>query len=222
MGSALFMEGIKNIVFDLGNVILDLDMERFEKTMKDLWGDQYEAAWQEGHERKIFQRFETGEISEETFMWHWQNLYKDLVGKSYDLLTPHAIITAWNSMLDPIKPKRLEMLERLAKKYRIFLYSNTNSIHLEWVNRHLKREYKITIEDFNKKYFEKAYYSHIIQYRKPHVDGFLHILDDADLVAEETLFIDDTLENIEGAQLAGMKGLHHPFGNEIIKVMAKF
>ena len=216
------MQNIKNIIFDLGNVLIDLDMVKFEKTMKELWGVHYQAAMQEGERLDIFNKFETGDISEETFMWHWQNLSGKLNDNSYNLLQAKDIIDAWNSMLGPIKAQRFAMLERLKSKYNLFIFSNTNSIHISWVDRYLKREYNSSIPDFEKKYFEKVYYSHIIRARKPHVDGFLWILDDADLVAAETLFIDDKLENIEGAELAGIQGLHHPVGNEIVEVLRDF
>ena len=216
------MQNIKNIIFDLGNVLIDLDMIKFEKTMKDLWGSHYQAAMQEGERLDIFNKFETGDISEETFMWHWQNLSGKLNDNTYNLLQAKDIIDAWNSMLGPIKAERFEMLERLKSKYNLFIFSNTNSIHISWVDRYLKREYNSSIPDFEKKYFEKVYYSHIIRARKPHVDGFLWILDDADLVAAETLFIDDKLENIEGAELAGIQGLYHPVGNEIVEVLRNF
>ena len=212
------MQNIKNIIFDLGNVLIDLDMVRFEKYMKQLWGKHYDAAMQEGNQLDIFNKFETGDISEETFIWHWQNLYGKLE-ENHNLLEPKNIIDAWNSMLGPIKAERFGMLERLKSKYNLYIFSNTNSTHIAWVDRYLKRTYNSSIPDFEKKYFIKAYYSHIIRARKPHVDGFLWILDDADLVAEETLFIDDKSENIEGAKLAGMQGLHHPFGNEIVNAL---
>lgn len=218
----LFMSNIKNIIFDLGNVIIDLDMERFDKSMKDLWGDHFENARIESEKRQFFEKFETGDISPENFLWNWQHIYDQLEGKGSTLLEPNAIIKTWNSMLGPIAPARFDMLERLKIKYNLYIFSNTNSIHIEWVNRYLKREYQSSIPDFEKKYFEKVYYSHIIRARKPHVDGFLWILDDADLVAKETLFIDDKMENIEGAKLAGMQGLHHPVGTEIIEALKDF
>jgi len=218
----LFMSNIKNIIFDLGNVIIDLDMIRFEKSMKELWGDHFENARIESEKRQFFDKFETGDISPENFIWNWQHIYDQLEGKSSNLLEPHAIIKTWNSMLGPIHAARFGMLERLKAKYNLYIFSNTNSIHIDWVDRYLKREYQSSIPDFEKKYFEKVYYSHIIRARKPHVDGFLWILDDADLIAEETLFIDDKIENIEGAKLAGMQGLHHPVGNEIVEALKDF
>ncbi len=216
------MMKVKNIIFDLGNVIIDLDMERFDKSMKDLWGRHFENAQVESEKRQFFEKFETGDISPENFIWNWQHIYDQLEKKGSTLLEPNAIIKTWNSMLGPIAPARFDMLERLKTKYNLYIFSNTNSIHIEWVNRYLKREYQSSIPDFEKKYFEKVYYSHIIRARKPHVDGFLWILDDADLIAEETLFIDDKMENIEGAKLAGIQGLHHPVGNEIVKVLKDF
>ena len=201
---------IKNIIFDLGNVLIDLDMPRFYKTMEELFGDEYESAIKEANRRDIFEIFEVGGMSEENFIWNFQNIAQK------KQLKPHKIIHAWNSMLGPILPERFEMLERLKREYRLFVFSNTNSLHIDGVDKYLRREYESSMPDFEKKYFEKVFYSHLIRARKPNVDGFLHILDDADLTAGETLFIDDKIENIEGARLAGMQGLHHPPGSEIV------
>lgn len=212
----IFLMKVKNIIFDLGNVLIDLDIPHFNKTTEALFGNEYEYAMKEAERRNIWDIFEVGGMSEENFIWNFQNIAKK------KQLQPYEIIKAWNSMLGQIHPARFDMLERLKKKYNLYIFSNTNSIHIEWVNRYLKREYKSSIPDFEKKYFEKVYYSHIIRARKPNVDGFLHILNDADLIAEETLFIDDKIENIEGAKLAGMQGLHHPVGTEIVEVLKGF
>ena len=99
MVETLSMQNIKNIIFDLGNVLIDLDMVKFEKTMKELWGKQYEVAIQEGERLDIFNKFETGDMSEETFMWHWQNLSGKLNDNTYNLLQAADISKAWNSCL---------------------------------------------------------------------------------------------------------------------------
>ena len=202
------MRKIKNIIFDLGNVIIDLDMVRFDSKMKKLWTHHFPSIMDSKNEKDLFHRFETGNLTEEAFMWHWQNQYKTHVGKSYELLAPKTIMEVWNSMLVGIKPEIFDLLIGLKKDYKTLVFSNTNSMHIHWVDSYLNSTYGFRIVEFERKFFDKVYYSHMIRMRKPHVDGFLYIIDDADLVAEETLFIDDKLENIQGAALAGLQTLH--------------
>ena len=99
----------------------------------------------------------------------------------------------------------MKFLECLGRKYRLFLLSNANEIHIQYVNDFLKNRYNIpSINQF----FEKAYYSQEIGMRKPHKSTFQWVLKDANILAKETLFIEDNAHHIEGAKQAGLK-THH-------------
>jgi FMN phosphatase YigB (HAD superfamily) len=115
-------------------------------------------------------------------------------------------------MLLAYPPERIALLNSLKGRYRLFLFSNTNALHYEEVDRIHRRQFNHALND----HFEKAYYSHLIGLRKPELAAFQHVLDDAGIAAHETLFIDDLLKNIEGAKAAGLHGAHVPPGTSIL------
>jgi putative hydrolase of the HAD superfamily len=105
-------------------------------------------------------------------------------------------------MLLNFRPNALNTIEQLRKKYKLFLLSNTNSIHLEAFKKIFTANTGVPSLDI---YFDKCYYSHLIKKRKPYVSTYEFVLKDADIIAEETLFIEDTIQNIEGANAAGIQ-----------------
>lgn len=207
---------IKNIVFDLGNVIIDIDPERTFASLRHLLGDnmteKLATAYPAGD---IFIDFEVGKIDENTFL-------DTLRGIADTPLSIREVKEAWNMMLLEIAPQRFDMLARLRQKYRVFLLSNTNSTHIDWVDGYLRTVFGFTIADFETRYFEKPYYSHIINLRKPNVNIYDFVAADADIVPAETLFIDDNAANIEGAKQAGWQTMLHPIGLEIADVLKDY
>ena len=125
-----------------------------------------------------------------------------MISSHTGLIDENQITTAWNSMLLHWRLESLSFLKTLAKKYKLYLLSNTNDIHLAAVNNLLKQETgKESIDDL----FTKAYYSHKINLRKPNADIFEFIAKDAGIDPQETLFIDDLENNIETAASLGFK-----------------
>ncbi len=201
---------LKNIIFDLGNVIIDLNLEQTEIELGRILGNdlrQKLAALKQGD---IFERYEMGLCSEADFIKTLQSVHHQPV--SY-----RRLIDAWNAMLLGTPLHRLEMLARLKTKYNVFLLSNTNFTHLEWVYDDLKKSYGIT--DFETQFFHKAYYSHLVHLRKPNANIYEYVLHDADIQANETLFIDDNAANIAGAKSLGIQTIHHEIGAEIVDVL---
>ncbi len=209
-------KGIKNLIFDFGNVIIDLDIERTWASLQHFVGDDYaqklKAVYPSGD---VFIDFEVGKISEQTFL-------ETLRCVSNVPLSIRQVKEAWNAMLLTIKPERFEMLLRLRKNYRVFLLSNTNETHLSFVDGYLRTIYGFDIDHFSNTYFEKAYYSHIIGLRKPNNNIYEFVLNDVGLKAEESLFFDDVLENIEGANRVGLNVYVHRVGDEIVDILKDF
>lgn len=199
-------EGIKNIIFDLGNVIIDLDLAKTDIELEYVLGEDYVDRLNQIEKKDIFNRFEMGLCDEREFVETLQSVANQKV--SY-----RRIIDAWNAMLLRTPMHRLEMLENLKSTYQVFLLSNTNETHLAWVFDDLQKMYGIT--DFDTRYFHKPYYSHLINLRKPNIEIYQFVLDDAQLIANETLFIDDNYDNIVGAKQVGINTIHHQIGNEI-------
>jgi glucose-1-phosphatase len=201
---------IKNIIFDLGNVIIDLDLKRSETELKRILGKDMRQKLAEKGQADIFERYEMGLSSETNFLNTLQSIHNQPVAY-------RRLIDAWNAMLLRTPMHRLLFLEQLKEKYQVFLLSNTNQTHLDWVYDDLQKTYGIT--NFEERFFHKAYYSHLIHLRKPNANIYEYVLQDANILASETLFIDDNADNIAGAKSLGIQTIHHKIGAEIVSVL---
>jgi HAD superfamily hydrolase (TIGR01509 family) len=190
------MSEIKNIIFDLGGVIMNIDFKLTEKAFADL-GFDFAKHMTQFHITPFFEDYETGTINNTEFVKGIQQI----AGAP---LSEKEIIQAWNALLLDFPLERIELLEKLKKKYRIFLLSNTNALHYEAFQQTF---YSLTgkrLEDI----FEKTYYSHTANLRKPDIAIYKLVLDENKLKAEQTLFIDDTASNFGPAQQAGIQTFH--------------
>ena len=198
------IKGIKNILFDLGGVLFHIDYQRTINTFIKLGIADFEKYFTQHQQNDFFDAFETGKISPSVFI--------NTLQKSLPACSDQEIVNAWNAMLIGLPKQHLKILEELGKNYRLFLLSNTNEIHIQFVNAYLKERYNIhSINQF----FEKVYYSHEIGMRKPHTSTFEWVLEDSNILAEESLFIEDNAQHIEGAKQAGLK-THHLKSNSAI------
>ena len=186
---------ITNILFDMGNVLFSIDYKKTEDAFKALGYNNFTEMYSQFTADALFEKLETGNISTEEF-------YTKLIASHPQKVTEQQITNAWNSMLLNWRMESLSFLKILAKKYKLYLLSNTNDIHLAAVNSLLKQENgKESIDHL----FTKAYYSHKINLRKPNADIFEFIAKDAGIDAQETLFIDDLENNIATAAQLGFK-----------------
>ena len=199
------MLSIKNIIFDLGGVLLNNDINRTRDGFKNLGVHNIEELFFHGHAADFFKDYEIGKINDQEFI----ESLKGMIGSS---ATDQDVIDSWNAMLGDFPKRRIDWLKDLKKKYRLFLFSNTNAIHLEMFQAIYRNSYGGTGLD---ELFEKAYYSHVIKMRKPDIASFQFILKDSNLKAEETLFIDDSLINVEAARQAGMQAIHLEPGTDV-------
>lgn len=192
------MQPIKNIIFDLGGVFMNLDFSLTQQAFVDLGISEFAQMFTQHHANNLFEELETGRISDEEF-------YEKFREATQSQLSNEQIKTAWNALILDFPPERMQWLEEIRTRYKIYLYSNTNSIHYEAFTDIVRRENGC--DNFDQ-YFIKAYYSHTLGLRKPYVASFERILAEQNLAAAETLFIDDTAKNIEGAQKAGLQTIH--------------
>ena len=202
---------IKNIIFDLGGVLLNLDYDLTYANLSEVMGVDISTENIPAHIFKIMLGYEKGEINTETFLWNFQ--------KESAKLTPHPdkLIKAWNAMLLGWNPSRFKFLEDLRKDYSVFLLSNTNELHLEWARRDLKKNHKII--GFETKYFDKVFYSHLMQMRKPELKIFKQVIKETGIKPDESLFIDDNMNNVKKAREAGLHSVCHNPENEIIDAL---
>lgn len=199
------MAPVKNIIFDLGGVLLNLDVAQTRDAFIKLGLTQIDDLFRIGHAASFFRDYEVGTISDDEFVEKARRL--SLPGTGYD-----QVIDAWNVMLLDFPEERVQFLNQLKNKYRLFLFSNTNAIHLKAFHKSFREVYGMAMDDL----FEKAYYSHVINHRKPDVAAFEFVIKDSALDAAETLFIDDALVNVEGARQAGLQAVHLTDGKTIL------
>ncbi|HUB61269.1 MAG TPA: HAD family phosphatase [Puia sp.] len=193
------MIGIRNIIFDLGGVIINLDNRRTEEAFAALGVKNFREYFGHGFAASFFKDYEIGKISDEEFI----GSIRRLAGLSQ--VPDQAIIDSWNALLLDFPPERIQLLKGLRKTYRLFLFSNTNALHLAALKQIWKDSFghNGSLDD----HFEKTYYSHLMGMRKPDPESFRVILKENDLKGQETLFVDDAIVNVEGAEQAGLKGL---------------
>jgi glucose-1-phosphatase len=189
---------IKNILFDWGGVITDLHLDASKKAFRDLGLTIFDEHVPHDPLDKVFIPFEIGNISPEEFRNNIRKL-------SANPLTDTMIDGAWNAMLGLLPEERWKLLESISQSYRTFLLSNTNAIHLDYYFSYLQGIYGTYGYTH---LFEKAYFSHEIHLRKPNADIFEFVLLDSGIKPQETLFIDDFIENIETARILGFQTVH--------------
>ena len=199
------MAPVKNILFDLGGVLLNLDVPKTSEAFKHLGITQIDSLFRIGFAASFFKEYETGIISDEEFVERARQLANPGT-------TNEQIIAAWNVMLLDFPAERVEFLKKLKNKYRLFLFSNTNHIHLLHFHKDFREKYGFEMDDL----FEKAWYSHLIKQRKPDVAAYEYVIKHSNMEAAETLFIDDAQANIEGARLAGLQAFHLTGGKTIL------
>ena len=189
------MSQLKNIIFDLGGVLINLDFVKSTDAFRDLGFPHFENMFSQFKSDQLFEKLEQGMIGESAF-------YSVLLKVGKKGITTEQVKFAWNSMLLDFREKSLSFLKELKKNYSLYLLSNTNAIHLNAFNNILKAQIgEASLDPF----FVKAWYSHLIGLRKPNADIFEFVLKDGGINAEETLFIDDTKGNIITAQKLGFK-----------------
>lgn len=184
----------KNIIFDLGGVIINLDERKTVEKFAKVSRQPLSVVQQHVLSFDSYKQFEKGLISADEFREELRNEFEITA-------TDDAIDDCMNAMLLDIPKERISLLKSLQKSSRLFLLSNTNHIHYTCFNKILKN----TIgEDKLDVFFEKAYYSHLVRMRKPDTEIFEMVLSANNLEASETLFLDDNLSNLGGAKHLGI------------------
>ena len=189
---------INTIIFDFGNVFINLDIENAIKhTFETFKIDEF------SEEMIAFNSlYEQGLISTEEFI--------EFYAENFPEVSEEELITVWNMMLKDFPKHRLEFLQQLKNdsKYKLILLSNTNELHITWV-----KENVVFFEAF-KNCFDAFYLSHEINLRKPNNDIFEFVLEENTIEAKNCLFIDDNEANCKTAVSLGIKTWHLSPENE--------
>ena len=188
---------IDTIIFDFGDIFINLDKQATISGLQKLglkeWSPELD---------RLNLLFETGDISHDDFLTGFQ---KEIPNAAIE-----EILEAWNAILADFPLYRLEFLQMLSKKYRLFLLSNTDSIHIETF------ENKTGISFYSDFYqcFEKVYFSFEIGMRKPNAEVFQYLINKHELSPKRTLFVDDKKENTDSAAALGFHVWNLQVGKE--------
>ncbi len=202
---------VKNIIFDLGGVLLHIDYERVQREFENIGVCNFQELYTQANQSKLFDELECGQISNEEFL-------DELAKYLPSFVDSKKLAEVWNSMLGAMPKERLDLVYRLKGKYRTFLLSNTNAIHIQAFEDIIGSS--IGMEHFNGA-FEKTYYSSDIGMRKPDEEVFKKVCAWNNLKPEETLFIDDSEQHVIGAQKAGLQAYYLDLKREDVMTVFK-
>jgi glucose-1-phosphatase len=187
----------KAIVFDFGNVIININVELTIQAFAKITGKNSEKVKALFEEFRVFKRYESGEFSDDEF--------RDLIRSIFNQpLTSAEIDLAWNALLLDIPLARINLLQDLRKQYPVYLLSNTSNIHIQAANRYLFKAFKI---QSLLELFDEIYLSYELELWKPDVAIYQHVAKDLKLSPNEILFFDDNVANIEASKQFGFQSV---------------
>lgn len=191
-------KNIKNIIFDFGGVIINIDFRLTWESFKNYGVADLDQLFSKVKQTALFDNFEKGLISPDEFRKQAIAIMNiDIDKEEFD--------KAWNSMILDIPEERINLLRRLRNNYRIFLLSNSNKIHYDFYLNNLKRVHHVMrFEDL----FEKVYFSFNTGLIKPDKEIFNRVIAENALKVSETIFIDDSVQHINAAGECGLLTLH--------------
>jgi len=203
---------LRNIIFDLGGLFIDVYMDRTQQQLEHLSGCKLDDVLAKLKSTGLFDAYETGKIETADFLGQIQSALPVQ-------LTTEQIKEAWNAVLGDFHRERLEGIQPLRSKFRTFLLSNTNELHVTGFEDILERKYGFrSLEP----YFDKVYYSQRMGLRKPDAAIYHQVLVENGLTASETLFIDDSPANLIGAKQIGLHTAHHAPNADIVLTLQEF
>lgn len=193
----MIKENTEAIIFDFGGVIINIDYNATIEAFRKLGIEHFEDMYSQAQQSRLFDLIETGEISDQRFI----NGLLEFLPKG---TTPYQIIHAWNAMILDVPPETINLLKKLKGKYKMYLLSNTNIIHIDYA----WKQWQKTTQDNPGDLFDGIYLSFELGMRKPHQEIFYHVCEDQNLDPHKTVFIDDSFQHIEGARSIGLQTIH--------------
>ena len=204
----LSLHNIKNIIFDLGGVILNINPDLTLTAFEQLGCSNFNELYSQFKQTELFDRYEMGLISTSDFR-------NELKNKLPVNLSDEQIDEAWNKLLLDFPEERIELIQKLKRRYRTFLLSNTNEMHYKKYTKDFRKQFGFELNSL----FEKTYYSFKKNMKKPDGKFFIKIIEANNLNPNETLFIDDTEIHIKSAQKTGIQTFHLTNGKTINDIL---
>jgi len=205
----LMNKPIRNIVFDLGNVIINIDPNLTLQKFQSMGVTNFDEMYTMIRQSDVFDRLDTGKITLPEF--------RDAIREFTKVkLTDEQVDDAWCAMLLDFPEENAELLRKLRSYgYRLYMLSNTNEMHIDFYTGYLKHRFG---RDLFSELFDRTFYSYEIGYRKPNREAFEYVLKAEGLKSAETLFIDDLEHNVIGARQTGMQAYYHPKGDRLVNL----
>jgi HAD superfamily hydrolase (TIGR01509 family) len=205
------LKGIKNIIFDLGGVLNNIDPQKTIEAFGQLGMQQLIGDKGLTYDHDIFYLMEQGKITPEEFRTGVRKLLQGQVADD-------EIDIAWTAMLLDFPKVRVELVQKLRNEFTIYLFSNTNAIHVAKYQSNFRNEHGFEVSSL----FEKDFHSNEIGYRKPSPESFQEIIRLSGINPQESLFIDDSLQNVEAAIECGLKGYWLEPGQKVEEIFQKY
>jgi putative hydrolase of the HAD superfamily len=189
------------IIFDLGGVLYDIDVQRTKDAFAALGLHNFDDQYTLNEQTLLFDALEKGEIGKEEFTSEINRI-------DHTNLSLNQVQKAWNALLIGMPEESVSLLKNLRQQgYALYLLSNTNQFHADAINREMNDKFGIESLD---ELFDAAYYSYRMGMRKPDIEIYKHIINNHNLKSESTVFIDDNEDNIKGALRSGIQAKHKP------------
>jgi len=199
---------IKALLFDMGNVLIFFDAKRSSKAFAEAVGVTEDKVWQTFFISELERAYTRGEISSEEF-------YRRVSEHFPSKIDFASFAHLWNDIFSE-NHEMTDLIKKLKKSYPLYLISNTNDLHFEYV----RHKFEIL------RHFTKCFPSHVVGHRKPDQAMFEHVLEEIRLRPDETIFIDDVAEFVESAKRLGIHGVQFTsrvsLENDLRKLNIKF
>ena len=205
LNQTVSLDELNGVILDFGGVLYDIDYDAPPKAFAALGDPDFASLYHQASQSTWFDELETGTLDRETFYGHLRQ--RCSAGTTMD-----QIHDAWCCILTGMPPSRAHLVTQLGQRTRLFLLSNTNAIHAAVFEADLES----TLDDASAFWgaFEQTHYSHDLGMKKPHPDTFLHVCNLHGLAPERTLFLDDSIQHVEGADRAGLHAHHLDLSRE--------
>ena len=205
LNQRIALEDLEGVILDFGGVLYNIDYDAPPVAFARLGDPEFASLYHQASQSKWFDQLEMGTLSRESFYGH-------LKARCHAGTTTEEVHAAWCCILTGMPPARAASVEALGRKTRLFLLSNTNAIHAEVFEADLVANLPDASAFWGA--FEAAHYSHDLGMKKPHPATFLHVCERHGLTPERTLFLDDSIQHVEGAHRAGLHAHHLDLSKE--------
>ena len=200
----------KAIIFDMGGVLVDLDVEDCKAAFKrDLGYNDIDNIIDACHQKGIYGDLEEGKLTAEEFR-------RIVLAGSRPDASASDVDEAMSHILVGIDPAKVILLKRLSSDYDLYMLSNNNPISLPYSSS-MFAEAGIPLASV----FRKCFFSFEMKALKPSADFYRRVIEEIGLPAEDMLFIDDSQKNVEGAIAAGLPAVYYEPGTDLSALLAE-